>query len=130
GEGGFAEFVPTFVEQVHIADLLDPLRRRVVWRMHATRNVVDEERLVRVYRGDAIHVFDRIVGHCGNQVPAWLANVRIDRRGVAEQVRLPLVRVAADKAVEVVETHADRPLVERSGLARLEFWRVVVLAEP
>src|SRR5262249_58241918 len=99
GEDGVAKFVPTVVEQVHIADLLDPLRRRVVRRMHAARNVVDEERLGWIDRGDAIHVFNRIVCHYGNQVPAWLANVRIDRRGVAEQVRLPLVGVAAGKAV-------------------------------
>jgi hypothetical protein len=44
----------------------------------------------------------------------------IDRRGVAEQVRLPLAGVAADEAVEVLEAHARRPLVERPGLARLQ----------
>ena len=49
-----------------------------------------------------------------------LADVGIDRRGVAEQVRLPLAGVAADEAVEVLEAHADRPLVERPGLAGLE----------
>jgi hypothetical protein len=31
-------------------------------------------------------------------------------RRVAEQVRLPLVGVAADEAVEVLEAHAGRPL--------------------
>ena len=55
---------------------------------------------------------------------------RIDGRRVAEQVRLPLAGVAADEPVEILEAHADRPLVERPGLARLVERRVVVLAEP
>ena len=46
------------------------------------------------------------------------------------QVRLPLAGVAADKAVEIFEAHAVRPLIERPGLARLVRRRVVVLAEP
>src|SRR5262249_7465584 len=50
--------------------------------------------------------------------------------GVPEEVRLPLVGVAADEAIEVVEAHAGRPLVERPGRARLELRGVVVLAEP
>ena len=130
GEDGLAQLVPALVEQVHVADLLDPLRRRVVRRVDGAGHVVDEERLLRVDRGDALHVLDRIVGHRRDQVPARLAEVGVDRRGVAEQVRLPLVGVAADEAVEVVEAHAGRPLVERPGLARLELRRVVVLAEP
>src|SRR5215831_20168239 len=56
--------------------------------------------------------------------------VRIDRGCLPEQIRLPLARVAADEAVKILETHTDRPLVERPGLARLEVGRVVVLTEP
>ena len=59
-----------------------------------------------------------------------IAHVGIDRRGVAEQVRLPLAGVTADEAIEVLEAHAGRPLIERAGLARLPVRRVVVLAEP
>ena len=66
----------------------------------------------------------------GDEVPARLALERIDLRRVAEQVRLPLVGVAADEAVEVLEAHAGRPLVERPDLAGREGRRVVVLAEP
>src|SRR5204862_3280741 len=55
---------------------------------------------------------------------------RIDGRRVAEKVRLPLAGVAADKPIEIIEAHADRPLVERPSLARLIEWRVVVLTEP
>src|SRR5262249_36241550 len=42
----------------------------------------------------------------------------------------PLIGVAADEAVEVVEAHASRPLIERPGLACLEFGSIVFLAEP
>ena len=59
-----------------------------------------------------------------------LALERIDLRRIAEEVRLPLVGVAADETVEIFEAHAGRPLVERSDLARGEGRRVVVLAEP
>ena len=130
GEDGLAQLVPAVVEQVHVADLLDPLRRRMVRRMGAARHVVDEERLVGRDLLELLHVLDRLVGHRGLQVPAGIALEGIDRRRVAEQVRLPLAGVAADEAVEILEAHAVRPLIERPGLARLVEGRVVVLAEP
>src|SRR5262249_52391607 len=42
----------------------------------------------------------------------------------------PLISIATDKAVEVVEAHAGGPLVEGAGLARLEVRRVVIFAKP
>ena len=80
--------------------------------MDCTRHVVDKERLIRVDRGDAVHVLDRIVGHGRDQVPSGLSVIRVYFRGVAEQIRLPLVRAAADKAVEIVE---DRVLGPEHG---------------
>ncbi len=59
-----------------------------------------------------------------------LAVEGIDLRGVAEQIGLPLVGIAADEAVEILEAHTGRPLVERPGLAGGEGRRVVILAEP
>ena len=44
GEDLIAQSVPALVEQMHVADLLDPLRRRVVRRMRAAGHVVEEER--------------------------------------------------------------------------------------
>ena len=78
------------------------------------------------------HVVDGVVGHRGDQVPGarLLALEGEDLRGVAKQVRLPLVGVAADEAVEVLEAHADGPLVEGSDLAGREGRHVVVLPEP
>ena len=131
GEDLLAQLVPALVEEVHVADLLDPLRRRVVRRVGAAGHVVDEERLVRRQRVDLVHVGDRLVGHRGGQVVVRVVLERIDVGRVAGEVRrLPLVGVAAHEAVEVLEAHADRPLVERPGRGRLEGRRVVVLAEP
>ena len=99
-------------------------------RVRAARHVVDEERLVGRDLLELLHVLDRLVGHGRGEVPARLALEGIDRRRVAVQVRLPLARVAADEAVEVLEAHPVRPLIERPGLGRLIEGRVVVLAEP
>src|SRR5262249_31478273 len=76
-----------------------------------------------------VPVFDRIGGHRRDEVPTWFTDIRVDRRRVAEEIRLPLVGVTADEAIEMVKAHTCRPLVEGPGLARLEFRSVVVLAE-
>ena len=130
GEDGLAQLVPAAVEQVHVADLLDPLRRRMMRGVRAARYVIDKERLVGRDLLDLLHVLDRLVGHGRGQVPAWFALEGIDGRRIAVQVRLPLAGVAADEAVEVLEAHAVRPLVEGPGLGRLIEGRVVILAEP
>ena len=130
GEDRLAELVPAIVEQVHVADLLDPFRRRMMRRMDAAGHVIDEERLVGRDLVELLHVLDGVIGHGRGQVPARVVLVRIDRRRIAEQVRLPLAGVAADEPVEILETHPVRPLIERPGLARLVKGRVVVLAEP
>jgi len=49
---------------------------------------------------------------------------------VLEQVRRPVIGFAAHEAVEIVEPHSRRPLIERARDAVLEVRRVVVLAEP
>src|SRR5215469_15469683 len=59
-----------------------------------------------------------------------MAQIRIDRCGVAEQPWLPLVGVASHEAIEVLKTHADRPLVEGPGLTRLIDGCIVVLTFP
>ena len=106
GENGFAQFVPTLVEQVHIANFFDPLRRRVMRRADGARHVVDEERLLGIDRGDAPQILDGIVGLCRDQVPTRIIDVGIDRCCVAERIRLPLIGVAAHEPVEVIEAHA------------------------
>ena len=99
-------------------------------RMRGARNVVDEERLVGRSGVQLLDVVDRVVGLVGNQVVAGLADPGENLRVVLEEIGLPLVGVAAHEAVEIVETHTGRPLVEWAGAAVLEGRRVVVLAEP
>src|SRR5215472_1463597 len=41
-----SQLVPTAVEEMHVADLLDPFWCRVMWRMRATGHVIEKERLV------------------------------------------------------------------------------------
>ena len=79
---------------------------------------------------DATQVIDGIISHAGDEVPTRLAIKRINLGGVAEQVRLPLVGVAADETVEILEAHAGRPFVKRPDLAGGKRGYVVILAKP
>ena len=124
------ELVVALVEEMHGADLVDPLLGRMVRRVGGARRILDEERLRGHRLIHAIQVIDRVVGHAGDQVPLRFALEGIDLGGVAVEVRLPLVGIAADEAVEVLEAQAGRPFVERSRLAGGEGRGVVVLAEP
>src|SRR4029450_3697937 len=111
-------------------NLFDPFVGGVVRSVRAARRVIEEERLPGVELVDAMEVGYGLVGHVGGEVVAWIAEVGIDAGGVAVEIRLPLIGLAAVETVEIVKAHADRPAVEGSSLARLEGWRVVVLAEP
>ena len=103
----------------------------MVRRVRRARRVVDEPGPFRVGRGLRLDVLDRVVGHRRDEVPARLAVVGMDRRGVAVEVaRLPLARIAADKAVEIVVALTDRPVGERPLRTRLPGRHIVVLAEP
>src|SRR5208282_2911535 len=55
---------------------------------------------------------------------------RKNLRVILEQVRLPLVGLTTHEAIEVLEAHARRPLIEGAGNAVLEARRVVIFAEP
>ena len=111
-------------------NLVDPFLGRMVRRVRGTGDVIEEEGLAGIDLVDAVQVIDGVVGHSGDQVPSRLPHEGINLRRVAEQVRLPLVRVAADEPVEVIEALPDRPILERSNLAGREGRHVVVLAEP
>ena len=85
-------------------------------RVRGAGHVVDEEWLLRIQGIDPVHVFDGVVGHRRDQVPARLALKGIDLGGVAEEIGLPLVGVAADEAIEILEAHSDGPLIEGAVL--------------
>ena len=131
GEDLVAQRVPALVEQVHVGDLLHPLRRRMVRRVGPAGDVIQEER----HRADRCRSTGSSSGW-RHRPSRWsgsisgLPDIRVDRRCVAEQVRLPLAGVAADEAVEIFKAHAGRPLVEWTRLARRPGRRVMVLAEP
>ena len=115
------------------ADLVHPFLGRMVRRVGGAGRVVDHERPVGLDLVQHPDAPDRLVGHRGDQVPAGMAEIGLDRRGVAEQVvRLPLAGVVADEAVVVVEAldRPGRPVGERAGLARHPLRHVVVLAVP
>ena len=46
GEDRLAQLVPAPVEELHVADLLDPLRRRMMRRVRTAGDVIDEEGLL------------------------------------------------------------------------------------
>jgi hypothetical protein len=65
---------------------------------------------------------------------SWLFEIKLDgygdRCGVTGKHRFPLGDVTGVEAVKIIETHASRPLVERSGLASLECGCVLVFPKP
>jgi len=93
-------------------------------------HVVNEERLVGGLGVELSHVLDRLVRHVGGEVVAGLSDPWKDLGVIAEQIRRPLIGLAAHEAVKVLEAHPRRPLIEGARLAVLEGRRVVVLAEP
>jgi len=65
-------FVPAVVEQPHVADLLDPLGRRMVRRMSGARYVIDEPRLAGCDLLELLDVLDGFVRHRRLEVPAGI----------------------------------------------------------
>jgi hypothetical protein len=100
-----------------LAVLLPSNRRRGIKLRHyrrvdGARRVVHEQRLVRRHRLLGLHPVDRLVRHVdGEVVVRHLRWIDLDHAVVDE--RLPLVRLVADEAVELVEALVGRPAVER-----------------
>src|SRR5262245_3032690 len=111
GEDRLAQLFPALIEQMHVADLLDPLRRRLVRRVRAAGYVIEEERLVRRGVVQTSNVADGLVCHVGSEIVAGLSDPRKNLCLVAEEKGRPLVSLATHEAVEVIETHPARPLV-------------------
>ena len=81
--------------------------------MQSAGREVDEERLVRGHRMLKSHPCDRLIGHVGHEIVARRMR-RLDVRHAVENHRRPLIRLAAEEAIELLETVADRPSRERS----------------
>lgn len=128
GKDPLAEIIPAFVEQVHVTNLLDAPRCRMVRCMPAAWHVVTEERFARINLVELIHPVDAIVRHRCGEVPARMPDIRIDCRRVAEQIRFSLAGVATN------EKKYSKPCRSTTGrtanLVRRERGRIVVLPEP
>ena len=74
----------TLIEQVHVADLLDPLRRRVMRGVDCAGNVVDEPWLLLIDGCDSSHVLDAIIGLRRDQVPLGITNIWINSSCVSK----------------------------------------------
>ncbi len=108
---------------------LDPGLGRVVRTVGGAWREVDEKRFVRRGRLLLADPADRPARHGLREVPVGIVVRRLDWRGVLEQRRVPLARLAALESEEVAEALAGRPAVERSGGAQLMVGGVVSLAE-
>ncbi|SPF33793.1 hypothetical protein SBDP1_1160025 [Syntrophobacter sp. SbD1] len=128
GEYLLAHLFPAHVELA--LELVDPLLRRLVWRVASARNVIDEEWLVGRSGVQSPNMIDRLVCQISGEVVTGLADPWIHLGLIAKKVGRPLVGLAAQEAVEILKAHADRPLVEGARQTVLEARRVVVFAEP
>ena len=128
GEDLLAQLFPAHVELAF--ELVAPLLLRLVRRVGAAGHVIDEERLVGCGRVQAAHVLDGLVRQVGGEVVAGLADPGKNLGRVLIKIGRPLVGLAAHEPVEILESHADRPLVERPGRAVQIGGRVMVLAKP
>src|SRR5216684_7648340 len=99
--------------------------------MRAAGHVIDEERLV--WRGcvQIPHVPNSVVRQVSGEVVAGMSDPRVDLRMITEQIRLPLIGLPAQVAVEILKAHTRRPLIEGpGGAAVLKTGCVMVLPKP
>ena len=125
----FTELVPALVELAFV--LVGPFFGHVVGGMCGAGREVGKERLVgcqRLLLRDPCH---GLVGHVLHEVVALFGRLLwIDRRGPFVDRRVPLVRLAAEEAIEILEAAATRrPGIKRSDRARLPHRHFVTLAE-
>ncbi len=74
---------------------------------------------------------DRLVGEVLGEVVALLRAVRlVDEPVVLDEVRIPVVGLAAEEAVEAIETFLERPLLAAGAGGNVLLGDVVVLAQP
>ena len=131
GEDLLAKMVPALVELALV--LIRPFGGDMVRGVAAPGGEVDEERLAGVLRPDPVQPLDGLIGHRIRQVVRVLLVIEAFRGAddllVLGQARIPLPRISAQEAVEVVKAPPVRPPPERPGRALLAIGRQMPLAE-
>ena len=126
GERLLAQLVPAAAELPLV--LGDPLLGHVVRGVRRAGGEVHVEGLVRRQGLLGADPVDRLVGHVHGEVIVGALLV-LDAHRAVEDGRSPLVGLAADEAVELVEAGARGPAVVRAGHRDLPRRGFVVLAE-
>ena len=99
----------THVEGAGVA--VRPFGEHMMWRVPGARADVGEPGLVRCDHRRIANEFDGPVGHVLGEVVALLRRGgRLDRMAVVDQLRVPLVGLAAHEPVEPVEAAGQRPV--------------------
>ncbi len=123
-----APCVPPLIEAAAVG--LDEGRRRLVRRVAGARGEVEQERLVGPVGAQVLDVADRAIGQILGEVVAFLG--RTGRRHlmvVVDQIRVVLVRLAGEEAVEALEALAEGPAMPRPAERHLSRRRQMPLAE-
>jgi len=101
--------VPAVIEFPFV--LIGPLLVDVMRRMSSARREIHEEGLVRCGGLLLADPTDRLLRYCFGEMPVRVVVRRFDWRGIFEQWRMPLVRLATLEAVEIIEALAGRPAI-------------------
>ena len=129
GEGLLAQLVPALVELALV--LVDPFLGRVMWGVCRPRCEIGKERLVGSERLLLADPVDRLGGHVlGEVIALFGCLLRLDRRGAVVDRGIPLIGLAADEAVEILEpAAAGGPRIERADGAVLPDRHFMAFAE-
>ena len=131
GENLLAKTVPPLIELALV--LIGPRGGHVVRGVATPGGEVGKERLAGVLRPDTVQPLDCLVGHRIGQVVRAAFVVEAFRGAddplVLGQARIPLPRITAQEAIEIVEAPAIRPPLERPGGTLLAIGRQMPFAE-
>ncbi len=122
----FAQFIPALVELAFILGY--PLLGHMMRRMGCAGGEIHEERLFRSQCFLELHPGNGLVGHVGHEIVAFIMR-RGDPGHPVVDCGIPLVGLAAIKAVKLVKSRTRWPAIGRSGDAYLPGCGLVVLAE-
>ena len=121
-----AQHIPTLIELAAVS--VDVFLRHVMGGVERARREVHEKRLVRCQRVLRLHPGDRLVRHVHREVVVEAVRLLHAYRSIEDR-RRPLVGLAADEAVELVEPRMGRPAIVGARDRDFPGWRLVVLAE-